>query len=294
MKRTILAALSAGLVALAGAAARPLSRPTTAANRRLAQVDAQRLLRRVVLPPGAQELTAAPAGGQGALEHPVQAPGSPALVDVHRIWQVQEPVAATMSWVRAHPPHGSRVQGEGSGAVSRFLTYALRPLAGRVRLRWIELSFVPLPDGSTGVRSDAQDVWVVVRRAGEVLPAAVRRVDVEIGYPKQQPKVSLHVTSRGEVRRIVRWLDGLPVVQPEGFHCIALIAAARATFSFRAADGSLLARASMPDYGGAAGGCDPIELGIGGRPQKPLAGDFLGRVQKLLGVRLILPPPTAG
>lgn len=293
--RRILAALAVGLVAAGPAAASP--HLPTAANRRLAQRDAQRLLGLIVPPPGAHRLRAAPRGDDGLLHGASSVPGYASLVDLHRLWRVREPLAATASFVEAHLPRTARWAGSGVASgpgmpSNTERTYSLRAVPGRLALRWLNLVFVSLPGGWTGVRADAQVAWVVARPASEVLPAAVRRVDIEVGYPGQRPKISLDVTRTAEVRRIVGLLDGLPIVQAETLHC-PVMAAAHATFSFRTADGTLLARASMSDLG-TAGPCDPIELTMGGLPQKPLAGAFLSHVQRLLGVRLLLPSPTAG
>lgn len=127
----------------------------------------------------------------------------------------------------------------------------------------------------------------------ERVPPGVRRVDIQVGYPGQAPKISLRIGERAQVERIVTLLDGLRTARTGIYNCPDItVAAARASFSFRSADGALVAHASMLDFG-TAGPCDPIQLSIRGRQQRPLVGSFLSRVQRLLGVRLVLPPPTA-
>lgn len=298
MRRVLSAACAVFLVAAATAGAASPRHATTAGNRRLARRDAQRLLTAVRLPSGAQRLQAAPSGDGGLLHRPASTPGWTSLVDLHRVWRVHEPLQATASFIEAHLPKESKSRGSGSaggpGVPPNFeVTYSLPATAGRIALRWLDLVYVSLPNGWTGVRADAQVAWLVARSPKEVVPAGVRRIEVDVGYPKHRPKVSLQVRSPAKVRQIVRWLDGLGVVQPMTMYCpLIAIDSGRATLSFRAADGTLLARARMAALAIPATQCGPIQLSIRGRAQKPLIGAFLSRVQRLLGVRLTLRPPT--
>jgi hypothetical protein len=300
MRRVLSAASAVFLVAAATAAAASPPHATTAGNKRLARKEAQQLLAAVRLPAGAQQLRAAPHGDGGLLRRPASIPGWSSLVDLHRVWRVHKPLTATASFTEAHLPKESKSRSSGSaggpGVPPNFeVTYSLPATAGRIALRWLDLVYVSLPNGWTGVRADAQVAWLVARSPKEVVPAGVRRIDVEVGYPEERPKVSLDVRSPAELARIVGWLDGLGVVQPMMLHCpMIAIGLARVTFSFRAADGTLLARARMVAQDPPATECTPIQFSIRSRPQKPLVGAFLSRVQRLLGVRLTLPPPGAG
>jgi hypothetical protein len=298
MKRVLLAAVALLLVVTGVAAARSSTHATTAANKRLARADARQLLGRVVLPAGAERLGVAPRGYGGLLRQAASTP-SGSLVDLHRLWRVHEPLAATLAFVEAHAPRGASREGPTSAGgpgvpANQILTYTLRPLAGRVSLRRLSLVLVSLRRGWTGVRADAQAIWVVARPSSEALPSGVQQIGIVVGYPNQPPKVSLHVQNAAKVAQIVDWLDGLEVVQPGMFSCpMIMTGTAAVTFSFRAADGTLLAQARTRAEGTRATSCNPIALSIGGQAEKPLVGDFLGRVQQLLGVRLVLPPPAA-
>ncbi|HUJ55076.1 MAG TPA: hypothetical protein VLW49_03710 [Gaiellaceae bacterium] len=298
MKRVLLAAVALLLVLTGAAAARSLTHTTTAANKRLARAEARQLLGRFVLPDGAGRMRVAPHGDGGLLRQAASTP-SGSLVDLHRLWRVHESLAATLAFVETHAPRGASRDGPTSAGgldvpANEILTYTLQPLAGRISLRRLSLVLVSLPRGWTGVRADAQAVWVVARPAAEALPSDVQQVEIEVGYPNQPPKVSLHVQDAANVARIIAWLDALQVVQPGMFSCpMIMIGSATATFSFRAADGTLLAQARTRVEGTRATSCNPIALSIGGQAQKPLVGDFLGRVQQLLGVQLVLPPAIA-
>jgi hypothetical protein len=120
----------------------------------------------------------------------------------------------------------------------------------------------------------------VPRPRSEKVPAAVREVDVRTS------KAHVRVTTAAKVRRIVRWFDALPIVQPGGrFGCPPdTVRRPPMSLRFRSADGLLLARASVPGSF-AIGACAPIEFWIGSHRQKPLSGHLYGRIERLLGVR---------
>jgi hypothetical protein len=118
----------------------------------------QQLLNQLVLPAGAQRLRVAPRGDGGLLRHAQTVPGAYDLGDLHRIWRVRKSYFSTTSFVENHLPRG--VQGEGRGASggpgipynNENDNYSL-PMGGGVF--WLDLTFVGLPHGWTGIRADA-------------------------------------------------------------------------------------------------------------------------------------------
>lgn len=278
-----------------GAGVRPAPRVTNVAARppdvhavvagreRVARREAERLLRRFPLPAGART-TSRPGDGGGVLSQ--SGPETPAeVVDVHRFWSVRTPLAEVAAFVRTHRPRGFERFGATYGtSVPHYLmwTFAWPAAHDRAPVRFLDVLAVALP-GRTVVRVDAKAVWIYPRSASEVVPAAVREIDV------RAPKVRRKVTAPAKVRRIVRWLDALPVSPPGiGLFC-PMETAPDVRLSFRGADGVVLARALAPP--GQAGLCDAIQFWIGGRPQRALIDrvsepPFVARLQRLLGVRL--------
>jgi hypothetical protein len=267
--------------------------PTPADNKLAAQRDAERLLRLVALPPGAQRLASEPSGDGGVLGGPCTSPMSPKVIDSSRFWQVDESLDSVIAFVQAHPPNGSRWAGSCSasgsstpGTETLFFQFTAKP--GRISHRYLLVKMTPLASGATGVRADAQEIWIVPRPPTEVVPRAVREIDG-----------SIQVTNRAKVARIVRWFNCLPTVQPGFISCRAqLMPAMTATLDFRKANGNLLAEARFttyaPDFSLVSDQCDPISFNINGRQQTALIGGrFLPRVQRLGRrdfVELVAPP----
>jgi hypothetical protein len=284
MKRALRWTVAGGLLLATATAPGSAARPTRAGNEHLAARDTSRLLRRLELPGSAVRIFGEPRGDGGLLKQPGSIP-SGLLVDRHRLWLVREPLERVIAFVEHRPPRAGRASGTGwsSGKgipANRSITFSFRPLAGRISLRELEVTLVALPRGSTGVRGDAQDTWILPRPPSEKLPSTVREVDVETS------KAHVRVTAATKVRRIVRWFDALPIVQPGGgYHCPPdTIRRPTMSLDFRSASGALLARASVPGSF-SIGACAPIQFWIGSRRQKPLSGHLYGRISRLLGTR---------
>jgi len=284
-------ALAAGSVAAAGEG----GQPTAAANRASAGQDVRGLLRVIRLPPESVALDSAPAGG-AAIDNRFPGPGSVNLVDAHAWWRVQGTPAALISFEREHPPPGSRLSSSGGGTTTVprarsssdyvTLTFGFAPRPGVLDSRAVTVKATAIAAGSTAVRLDAEDVWEIPRSAGERVPSGAREIDVASGTSGRPPTFSISVTDAARVRTIVSWIDRLPVVQPGVLGCPMLPARGPvATFTFRAAGGAVLARASQPVVSGPTTACDPMGFTIRGRRQTPLLGGtgFLAEVGRLLG-----------
>jgi hypothetical protein len=114
------------------------------------------------------------------------------------------------------------------------------------------------------------------------VPPGVRTIEI------RSPARVVRVTDRGRVLRIERWLDALPAAKPGTYYCPMIRPdSPPVRFAFRAANGSVLARASMLDaFKGLSEPCNPIAFSLPGHRARPLTGGrFLLRVQRLLGVR---------
>jgi hypothetical protein len=238
---------------------------TQAGHRAAARADAATLLSRLKLPPGASVSGVEPAGDGGQLARPAVGPAAtPNVVDRHEWWRVPGGPAAVIAYVDAHRPAGSR----------RFLTGAgvtgldWGPRRGVLSQRRLIVQAVSLADGSTGVRADAQVVWVTPRPPRERVPAAERRLRVTVG------RRSLFVTSTSEIREVIRLLNALPAAQPGAVNCPAdRGAAVRLAFRPRRA-------VAVVDQAG----CGDVALTLHGRRRPSLTGgrELVPRLARVL------------
>jgi hypothetical protein len=106
-------------------------------------------------------------------------------------------------------------------------------------------------------------VWIVTRSPSEKVPAGVHEIDIRSAYPGGPAIVSRKVSDPARVSQIVRWIDALGIVQPGALACPAL-GGPVVTLDVRAAAGDLLARASVVDFQGTSGPCNPIDFSVGG------------------------------
>ena len=283
VKRIAAAALVLG-VGAAFVTAATAAHAASAANKQAAERDASRLLRRMVLPTAAVRLSREPSGDGGLLQKSDSLP-SGLLVDRHRFWRVHEPFARVSQFVHARLPRSARLTGTGTSSgprvpANRSFTFSFPALPGRISSRALEVELVALPHHWTGIRADAQDVWLVPRPSSEKVPAAVRVIEV------RSRRAHVHVTSAGKVRRLVRLFDSLPILQPEVIFGCREDAIGRPPLSlwFLSAHGAVLARARVPGSP-TAGLCAPIRLWIGSRRPKLLSGRVYERIEQVLGVR---------
>jgi hypothetical protein len=284
VKRIVAPAVVCGLLATVATAAVSAAHPTSAGNKRAAERDTAQLLLRLVLPSGTVRLSREPRGDGGLLKRADSAPAGP-VVDRHSLWLLHEPLGRAISFVDAHAPRGSRLSGTGYSAgrhipKNKSFTFSFPAIAGRISTRQLEVTLVALPHHRTGVRADAQDIWMVPRPPSEKVPAAAREIDV------RSSKAHVRVTAAAKVRRIVRWFDALPIVQPGGrFGCPPdTVRRPPMSLRFLSAGRVLLARASVPGSF-STGSCAPIEFWIGSHHQKPLSGHLYTRISRLLHVR---------
>ena len=285
--------IATAFVLLACGVATPAAAPTTGSNKLAAQRDAEKLLHLFVPPSAARRLTAEPKGDGGVLHAPGSKPGVFDIVDRHSFWHVRSPFDSVVRFIESHPPSGSRRIGGGSTGgpgipSNRQLIFAFPAISGRISTRWLNVTAVALPRGSTGLRVDAQDVWIVPRSPSEKVPSGVSEIHITSAYRGKPPIMSLNVTDPAKIAQIIRWIDALGTAQPTVIFC-PVLGGPTVTFDFRAASGVLLAKASVLDFQGTSGPCNPISFSIRGHRQTPLiGGNFLKRVQRLLGTRFDL------
>ncbi|MGN6445065.1 hypothetical protein [Amnibacterium sp.] len=109
------------------------------------------------------------------------------------------------------------------------------------------------------------------------------------------PNVLVHVREPYAVGSIVSLINGLGLADAEHIACFAdFFGGPTVTLRFRAANGELLAHATVPDTlgRGESTPCNPVQLTVHGRRTPPLIGaDLLRRLHQLLNIDLAPPLP---
>jgi hypothetical protein len=262
---------------LSSSSAYPGKSATEAQNRIAAETDARDLLARLVLPAGSSYSATQPQGSSPHLSQPFQVPGTPKLIDRPAWWSVPGSPQAVLESIKHQPPKGSHLFGESSdiqlgiGEVSHSVEFRWPSVAGVLSSRSLLLTLVGESGGRTGLRGDAQVVWVVPRPASERIPAGARVLEVDYTKGGKPPR-EFTVLNRRAVRRIAALIDALPIVQPTDPHsCPAMQANPRTvSLTFRAAPtGRPLAEATQAEPPGA---CAAMSLEIYGERRPELTG----------------------
>jgi hypothetical protein len=205
---------------------------------------------------------------------------------------VSRPEQAVVAFVKAHPPAESQLEEElprESGVrTSLELRFHWAAIKSVLRSRSLAVQFAPLPNGSTAVMAETQDIWAMPRPASEQIPSSVRVLDVAVFHvgEKQRRLLSITVTDPATVSQIAAKINHLAAQQPdEGFFCRAEARGPIVVFAFKATRGGpVLAQAQQEQRGCHA----PMFLRINEHRQTPLTEGFsvIEQAEKLLHVTL--------
>jgi hypothetical protein len=271
----------------------------TASNRRFAYADVQRLIRILVLPLRSRLVAKVPRSAPLRFRHVIGMRFVPGFAVTHRIWIVHQPLERVVRFVRAHahprPRPEAHFRGKNNGVRLRPVgSYAFPPVPGRSWQRWLNVDMVALSGGGTVVIAQAGDAWIHTSPRSALLPTAVKRIDVLSRNGSSRPNVLVHVREPYDVGSIVSLVNGLGLANAEHIMCADdFFGGPTVTLRFRAANGKVLARATVADIlgGGYSGPCNPLQLTLRGRTAPPLIGaDLLLQIQRLLTI--VLAPPT--
>jgi hypothetical protein len=244
---------------------------------------ARQLLQQFVPPSGAQALSREPRGDGGLLRSPETYPGTAELVDRHRVWRVHLPLADAVAFVE-HEHHARQAASGTTGGPgippNRSVSFTYTPRNGLIASRTVEVTFVALPHGWTGLRADAQVIWIYPRTL--LAPPATNRsvIEVRAGSTKRR------ITNYRLVERITSRFDRLEVVQPGTvFHCPAFRGdRSTVTIDFHGFHPTASAHAVAPGTG-VSGPCNPIVFSAHGKTVGLAGGDFVQWLESVLGVR---------
>jgi hypothetical protein len=249
--------LAALFVLLAAAAA---GAGSSAQNQAAAAADADSLMAAPVLPADATALAAEPDGDGGVLARSAADTADPNAVTRTAWFRSGQGVSAVLAYADAHRPSGALLLFSGDGetrAGHRLQTRAYQrpPIPGRLGRRWLIVSATQLDDGSTGIRVDAQVVWLFPRPLGLTIRGA-RHLTINSGHHK------IVITNGARVRRIAALFNRLDIQQPTPivFCPIERTSDAHPRLTFRSrAGGKVIAYAHVRPTG-----CPRADMVVGG------------------------------
>ncbi|MCW2982381.1 MAG: hypothetical protein JWO14_4108 [Solirubrobacterales bacterium] len=231
----------------ATASARPIVFGTEASNKRLAEVQAERELRSIKLPPGARRASGSPAP---ILDEALSTSGEPNLVQRSEWLVAPGSVRGMVRWFRAHAPADSYLERWGDLGSSKepggSLWFDVSERSRRVYGPSVILAITGLSGRMVGIRLEVQQVWKTPHPAAAKVPAAARLLYVSRQSGGGQARWQV-IRAPRRVRRIARVIDQLPAAQPQVLYCPEEFGAhVEVTMKFKAREGGpVLAEASQ-------------------------------------------------
>jgi hypothetical protein len=257
----------------------------SARNQARAQRSAERRLRSIELPPGAETSPARPTGVGELLREAAAIPGGRPHMTTHRFWTVPRPAHGVLAWLRRHAPPLTKQVGEIGGTSGRSLELETLPGAGGTA-GLLFITVVPRSTGGSAVRADAFEEWEIPRSPLERIPAGSRFLRLSVSPGSEgfdpagevgPPMRTIAIEDRSLVAKLVRIVNRQPAFQLVGpvscgpvpgpgweFHLTTLV--------FKTSrHGRVLAQISQKTP---IGICDPLQLQVGGRRSYALEGGW--------------------
>jgi hypothetical protein len=212
----------AAVLAMGGhatASARPIVFGTEASNKHLAEVQAERELRAIKLPPGARPVSNSPAP---ILDEALGTRGEPNLVQRSEWLVAPGTVRGVDRWFREHAPADSYLELRGdlgsSEEPGRSLWFDVSERSRRVYGPSVIPAITQVSGRMVGIRLEVQQVWITPHPAAAKVPAAARILYVSRQSGGGKPRWQV-VRAPPRVRRIARAIDRLPAAQPQVIYC---------------------------------------------------------------------------
>lgn len=283
-----LLAVAAALLTGCGASSAPApgAAPTTLAssadNRRAAEAELATLLGSAQVPPGAERVTGAPVA---FLAQAPQTEGSPNFISLTAWWLADEPYADALAWIQAHPPADLSVNGGGySGGPGVPANRSLSFRAPDTPAFSGALLITELVDmgGRTGIRVDAQAIWLPGRPADEFVPSGTA-VTLVVQNHFGSPDVTTLMTKRldgGDGNVVIADVNALSVSDGGVHHCAM-------DTGYRVLIGVMIT--GIPEVFDLWEACNTVLVTRGGKALPALTADA-ALVQEI--TRLVGPPPV--
>ena len=195
-------------------------------------------------------------------------PVDPSLfLAAHATWRVPLAYSTTLVYLATHRP--ARVQTIADQRVyrtatqSRQLVWKFPPVLHVVGMRTLTVTVLRLSNRSTGIQLDGESE-LTLRPAIEKVPSGARTVLIQRPHFFHNPPLDRDVRDPRTVRKLVAWLDALPVYTLQDRCEGGPVGVPATTVAFRDASGRVVARALL------GSGCGPISFTVRGRTEAPL------------------------
>ena len=198
---------------------------------------ARKMLSKLHLPAGALRLPLTPA--PRSLRQPSLWGLAVASVDLHRLFELRQPMQAVAAALAAKVPAGMTLAGTGgaggpAGTTTEDVSYALRSVPAGVYMAQLTTTTVPDSSGGSVVRADAQVIWYPPRAAAEYIdPARYQALTVAVTIigSTRQHTIRKVVTSPAIIRRLAGVLDRSRVDAAMTISCPMIFAEYRLAFA---------------------------------------------------------------
>jgi hypothetical protein len=148
------------------------------------------------------------------LKQPAQVVSASRSETASRFWVVPDSYASVLAAIKGSEQSGQAYNGSGESRQRGTL------LSGSAMFGPLVLSLAPLPDGTTGVRADAQVLWSPTRtpaqQVGDVVSVVATAYRQDLGHTLRQQTVSGQ-----QAQHLAALVDGLSIAQDVGRSCVA-------------------------------------------------------------------------
>ena len=177
---------------------------------------AQAMLAGTLVPAGSSASSSEPAGDGGKLGAPSRTFDSPNLVDLHQFYVVPGSAADVAASMEQHPPSGSSLAFEGTNSSEQVVVFTWPTSGPLFNDQTVLVNAVPLTGGGTGLRIDADVVWLPAKPRGDLITSAGV---IDVQESEATSSVTAVITRRGAVADVLRYIDQLAVAPPGRAAC---------------------------------------------------------------------------
>jgi hypothetical protein len=171
---------------------------------------AQAMLDDTLVPAGSSISSTEPAGDGGKLRTPSRTYDTPNLVDLHRFYVVPGSAAGVAASMAQHPPSGSSLAFKGTHSDEQVVVFTWPTSGPLFNDQAVLVNAVPLAGGGTGLRIDADVVWLPTKPRGDLITSAGV---IDVQESEATSSVTAVISRPKAVATVLRFFNQLAVAQ---------------------------------------------------------------------------------